>query len=232
MSEVTWKFDLSDCADPKGAAEALVKRLDGTRAQDDKGREVQLWADASPDVPGKVAMGAFSDGVGQAQVRKVAEEVAYHQYFECRRLDLLGFWETVDPDFKIFIRRIIRRAIAKKISVEWAVSQLLAEMGRGGCIYVVHKTCRGLESSICVAGYAIEGTEYGAGVEAIKRRLRCKVLITRNGKHFCNPKDLERYHYGLVWVTSTGDDRAVARKVEKALMRANFNRNLKQVVKV
>jgi Icc-related predicted phosphoesterase len=58
------------------------------------------------------------------------------------------------------------------------------------------------------------------------------VLITRNGKHFSDPKDREHYDYGLVWVTSTGDDRAVAKKIKEVLMRVNFARNPHRVVKV
>lgn len=80
--------------------------------------------------------------------------------------------------------------------------------------------------------YTIYGVEYGADDKAIKKQLDGRVLVTRNGRHFSSRKDLERYNYGLVWITSTGNDAAVAKKVDRAIMRANFARTLHQVVKV
>jgi hypothetical protein len=43
---------------------------------------------------------------------------------------------------------------------------------------------------------------------------------------------MEQHYYGLVWITSIGNDKAIARRIEKALVGMNFAGNLHQVVKV
>lgn len=70
----------------------------------------------------------------------------------------------------------------------------------------------------------------GEDDEAIKPRLRAKVLVTRNGKDF--HRDIKKYRYGLLWITNRGDHRTLAVRIKNVLMKANFNGNLMQVVKV
>jgi len=81
-----WEFDFSDGADPKGIAEAFVKRVDGTGVRDEEGREVEFSTSADPDSPGKVYVWATGDDLTPEEIRELADDVVYGHYFECRRL--------------------------------------------------------------------------------------------------------------------------------------------------
>lgn len=135
-------------------------------------------------------------------------------------------------DQEILFTRIIRRVLAGKMTVERAVDRLLYEVGHGGITLLVDETSYGLVAEFKSMNYTVYPVDPGIDDLAIKRQIRGRVLITRNGKHFSVLKDREHYDYGLVWVTSTGNDAAVAKKIEKVLMRSNFARNPHQVFKV
>ena len=66
----------------------------------------------------------------------------------------------------------------------------------------------------------------------IKRFLKNKVLVTRNGQDFSDPLDLKRFQYSLIWVVAKGKTAKVAKEIGRALRTADFIRNPYRAVKV
>ncbi len=135
-------------------------------------------------------------------------------------------------DREVEVRQLVEEIAAGRITVEGAVDRLLDEMGRGGRILVVDETSYGLDEPLSDMNYTVVRVPRRLSDEEIKEEIGGKVFITRNGERFSDPKDMEYHGYGLVWLTSTGDDLVVAEKVKDALMNARFKRNLKHMIKV
>jgi hypothetical protein len=131
-----------------------------------------------------------------------------------------------------FIKKTLRQVLNEKITIQEATDRLLTEMGRGGRVLVVDENCLGLDPELASMNYTVKTLEPGLKDAEIKKRLRSRVFITRNGEHFNSPADMEKHYYGLVWLVSKGDDKRMGKKVEAALTASNFNRHLLQVVKV
>ena len=131
-----------------------------------------------------------------------------------------------------FIRQVLRDVMSGRLTEDQAAERLLQEMGRGGVILKVDENCLALAPLLMARNYTTETVEPGLDDQGIKRQIRSRVFITRNGQHFNDPKDLERFDYGLVWVRSRADDRTLARSIERTLMRSRFNSNQHQVVEV
>lgn len=112
------------------------------------------------------------------------------------------------------------------------VGILLNEMGRGSRILVVDENLLDLDAELSDMNYTTDVIRAGTEDQQIKMQLHNRVFITQNGRDFCDPKEMLRYRYGLIWVTSNPDTKVLAQRVEQALKQTNFKRHLVQVVKI
>jgi hypothetical protein len=135
-------------------------------------------------------------------------------------------------DVRKEIKRIIRKAVNKKMTVEESADRLLLEFGRGIPILVLDNDCYGLFEPLLDMNYTVYKVTPGNTDAEIKKQIAGRVLISRNGKDFSSPNDLEKWEYGLIWLTTDDDNQVAAKKVKKVLMTKHFRANLKQVVKV
>jgi hypothetical protein len=132
-----------------------------------------------------------------------------------------------------FVQAVLEDLLGHRIDFGTAVGRLLAEMGRGQRILVIDENLLSLDPELAAMGYTTEVVDLGAADAEVKRQMKSRVLITRNGRHFSDPEDMKRFYYGLIWVTSrTKDEKTLAGKVRDALMTSNFAKTLVQVVKV
>jgi len=132
-----------------------------------------------------------------------------------------------------FVQSVLEDLVRHRIDFATAMDKLLAEMGRGQRILVIDENLRSLERELAAMGYTTKAVEAKTSDAAVKRTLRSRVLVTRNGSDFCDPRDMERFDYGLVWITSKAkDEKTLAVKVKEALMTSNFAKDLNQVIKV
>ena len=131
------------------------------------------------------------------------------------------------------IEQIIDALLAGVIDRAQASDKLLYEMGRGSRILVADENLFGLDQELSAMNYTLSGFAPGMDDGDIKNTLRSRVFITRNGKDFCNPKDLQKYRYGLIWITSRiKDNKLLAKMIKDIMMTSNFSGNLMQVVKI
>jgi len=136
-------------------------------------------------------------------------------------------------DTKIIIERLVNRLLRGTISGERAVDRLLCEMGRGSRGLVVDQHLYGLDDELARLNYTTDTVEPGMSDPKIKKRLRNKVFVTINGRHFKNPKDLQKFRYGLIWIqTDRTDFKLLAKAVEAKLRVSNFAGNLMQTVRI
>lgn len=131
---------------------------------------------------------------------------------------------------RAFLKSLLEQVNRGQKSVDALVDFLLQEMGRGGRILVVDENILDLEPELLELGYTVDTVDLGGPDEAIKKQLKNRVLVTRNGRHFVD--DVADFRYGVIWVVSKGDAKTLARKVERAMMTSNFHRKPAQVVKV
>ena len=137
-----------------------------------------------------------------------------------------------EPETRL-VQSVLEDLIGHRIDFGTAVGRLLAEMGRGQRILVVDENLLSLEPELAALGYTTEVVDLGEADAEIKKQLRSRVLVTRNGEDFSDPEEMKKYYYGLVWITSkTKDEKTLAEKVKETLMASNFAQNLTQVVKV
>ena len=120
--------------------------------------------------------------------------------------------------------------MANKITLLEAVDLILNEAGRGDRILVVDENLLDLEKELSALRYTVYPVPFNTSDEEIKRELRGRIFITRNGKDFA--KDVEKFYYGLIWVHGNTDAKILAKEIEQVLMAANFARNPTQVVRI
>jgi len=90
-----------------------------------------------------------------------------------------------------------------------------------------------LDDELARLNYTTDTVEPGMSDPKIKKRLRNKVFVTINGRHFKNPKDLQKFRYGLIWIqTDRTDFKLLAKAVEAKLRVSNFAGNLMQTVRI
>jgi hypothetical protein len=65
----------------------------------------------------------------------------------------------------------------------------------------------------------------------IKRYLKNKVLVTRNGQAYSDSLDLKRFQYSLIWVVAKGKTAKVAKEIGRALRTADLIRNPYRAIK-
>lgn len=136
-----------------------------------------------------------------------------------------------DP-VRTFVTEILEKVQAGTMHVREAAEKLLGEMGRGGRNLVVDESCYGVEPHLSAKGYTVYRVKTGTPDELIMPQLESRVFVTRNGRDFAEPKDMEKHYYGLVWLIGAHDDKETADRIAEALMRANFGAKLVQVVRV
>ena len=130
-----------------------------------------------------------------------------------------------------WIRQIVDDIVSGKLKPASATRRLLYEMGRGGRTLVVDENLYGLVARLTDLGFTAHGVQAQIADPRIKKELFNKVLITRNGRHFV--KDQEKYHYGLIWITSNAPDIVLARKIDRLFVRGTgFKKNLLQTFKI
>ena len=167
----------------------------------------------------RVRCSPFASGLGKAV------------YFRRGALTGKAMKSVHEPETK-FVQSILEDLIQHRIDFGLAVDKLLAEMGRGQRILVIDENLLSLEPELAAMGYTTEVVDLGAQDSEVKKQLRSRVLVTRNGEDFSNPEEMKKYYYGLVWITSrTEDEKTLAEKVKEKLMTSNFAKNLVQVVK-
>jgi hypothetical protein len=129
------------------------------------------------------------------------------------------------------IRHVLQQLLEGEITEDIAVASLLYEMGRGGRILVVDEHLLGLEQELSAMNYTTLTVARNVHDDVIKQSLNSKIVITKNGQDF--EDDLVKYRYGLIWIVSKIDDhKLLANMVKDALMKANFSKNLTQIVKI
>ena len=148
--------------------------------------------------------------------------------------DLLreGVRERSMSDREQMVRELVNGLVEGSVSADEAIDLLLNEMGRGGRILMVDETSYGLGDALIDKNFTVVKVQSGKSDEEIKDSIWGRVLITRNGEHFSDSEEMEKYHYGVVWVTSSGVDEEVAKLVVQGMQNAGFKKNIVQVVKV
>jgi len=136
-------------------------------------------------------------------------------------------------DNEDLIESVLTSLLRGDIGKETALGMLLDEMGRGGIVLVADAHLLDVGDALRRINYTMHTIPQDMSDAEIKNRLEGHVFITRNGRHFNATGDLIKYNYGLVWVTAkVKDAKVLAEKIKLALMRADFNGNLRQVVQV
>ena len=131
-----------------------------------------------------------------------------------------------------FVQKVLEDLIGHRVSLPEAVDKISAEMGRGGRILVIDENLLDLEAELAAKNYTVEAVEISSTDTQIMKQLRSRILITRNGRDFAEPKLMKEYYYGLVWVRSRLSAPDLANTIEEKLMASGFARNLVQVVRV
>ena len=118
-----------------------------------------------------------------------------------------------------------------KLTVSEASERLLTEMGRGGRILIVDEHLDGLDDELAKLNYTVHMVRKGLKDHEILPTLNNCVFVTRNYDEF--EDHLDEYKFGLIAVKGAfGDFKQLAQRVKAALMKAQFNNNLKQVVSI
>ena len=133
---------------------------------------------------------------------------------------------------KAEITALIQDVLSGEKSVTQVVEALFEDMGRGARILVLDENLSDLDGELAELNYTTKTVEPGLSDLEIKRALRSRVFITRNGRHFSDPQDMQKFRYGLLWLVSEGDARFLAGKISQAIMKNSFKRDLIKVVKV
>ena len=130
------------------------------------------------------------------------------------------------------IKKTIESIICGEISINEATDILLNEMGRGSTTIVVDEHYYNLGQLLREKNYSVHFVEPYENDTNIKKEIKSKIFITHNVRHFKDIKDMTRYHYGLISITSTEPDEMLVKKVMKVLMSGVFKKNLIQVVSI
>jgi len=130
------------------------------------------------------------------------------------------------------IEKLLEQVADKSLPVHEAVDILLQEMGRGGRNLMVDENLYGLEPFLSEMGYTVYRVQSGFPDDQIKKLLESRVFITKNGQHFSDPEDMQKFYYGLIWVKSNLDEMRLAEAVKGMLMTKNFGKNLTQIATV
>jgi len=125
---------------------------------------------------------------------------------------------------------MVEDAVSGRKSVNEVVDALFEDMGRGSRILVTDENLTGLDVELGKLNYTVQSVERGLTDDQIKRQMAGKILVTSNGQDFVD--GVEAFYYGLVWVQHSSDYKALAKKIEQALMTTGFRNNLTQVIKV
>lgn len=130
------------------------------------------------------------------------------------------------------LKVLIEDVAEGRTTVRKAVAFILNEMGRGGRILVVDENLRDLDDELAKLNYTVQPVITEDPDQKIKKSLGGKVFITHNGDDFKDKAERHKWRYGLIWIKVNPPAKDLAKRVEEALVKANFSNNLLQLVTI
>jgi hypothetical protein len=130
-----------------------------------------------------------------------------------------------------FLSEVLYDVQSGKVQIPEAIELLLREMGRGDRTIIVDEHLDGLDDELARLNYTVRMVRKGLKDHEILPTLNNRVFVTQNYSEF--EDYLDEYKFGLIAVKHAfGDFKQLAQRVKDAMMKAQFNNNLKQIINV